>query len=144
MNIDQEQPFRHPIKEVEMFANRSSKSLVVLLVLAVVLVSASFVTRPENVTVTGKQSAAVLSKSETYLPLPPGKQTQLYNAERAAKGARNLYHRDANWKPVAGMCICPVCTASVRRISASTAGAVLPIRLAALTRITSIDPSYFL
>ncbi len=64
-----------------MITSRFSKFSVGLLILAVAFVSVSFVT--------SNNSSKNLS-SNTYLPLPPGKQTQLYNASREA---RNLYHR---------------------------------------------------
>lgn len=115
-----------------MLANRNSKSLVVLLILAVVLLSVSFANRPTDETAIGnlskKEAGFSNVVSNTSLPLPPGKQTQLYNAGRAAKGARNLYHRDANWRPAAGMCLCPECTVSAGRTSAPVVGAVLPNR----------------
>jgi hypothetical protein len=127
MNIDREQPPGHPIKEVEMITNRNSKSLAILLVLAVALVSVSFVTRPANAIITGnlskKEAGFSNVISNTYLPLAPGKQTQLYNASKPAKGAGNLYHRDVNWRPAAGMCLCPACSAGESRILAPHASA---------------------
>ena len=115
-----------------MLANRNSKSLAVLLILAVVLVSVSFATRPTDGTAIGnlskKEAGFSNVVSNTSLPLPPGKQTQLYNAGRAAKGARNLYHRDAHLRSAAGMCLCPECTARAGWTPESAADAVSPIR----------------
>ena len=106
-----------------MITNRISKSLVVLLILAAALVSVSFAIRPANVTTTNhvskKEAGFSNVVSNTYLPLPPGKQTQLYNADRAAKSKRDLYHRDVNWRPAAGMCLCPVCSDSGVDVSIS-------------------------
>jgi hypothetical protein len=107
-----------------MNAHRNSKGLAILLVLAVAFVSVSFAIRPANMitedNLSKKEAGFSNVVSNTYLPLPPGKQTQLYNADRGAKGARNLYHRDAHWRSAAGMCLCPVCIASEGRIANST------------------------
>lgn len=71
-----------------MITNRFSKTYVGLLIVAVALVSASFVTMDMS---SKKASGNARSASNnTYLPLPPGKQTQLYNT---AREARILYHR---------------------------------------------------
>jgi hypothetical protein len=67
-----------------MNTNRFSRMYVGLLILAVALVSVSFATM---------NNASKKSSSNTYLPLPPGKQTQLYNA---AREARILYHRSSS------------------------------------------------
>ena len=97
-----------------MNANRISKSLIVLFILAATLVSVSFITRSTRTIATDnfpkKEAGFSNVVSNTYLPLPPGKQTQLYNAGRAAKSTRNLYHRDASWRPAADMCLCPACS----------------------------------
>lgn len=67
-----------------MNTNRFSRISFGLLILVVALVSASFVSMNNS----SKKAA-----SNTYLPLPPGKQTQLYNA---ARDARILYHRPSS------------------------------------------------
>lgn len=86
-----------------MSANRNSKSLAVLLVFAVVLLSVSFVARPANAitmdSFSKKEAGYSNVVSNTYRPLPPGKQTQLYNA--------------------AGVCRCPACSAGVDQIASS-------------------------
>ena len=64
-----------------MITSRVSKFSVGLLTLAVAFLSVSFVT---------SNNSLKNVSSNTYLPLPPGKQTQLYNA---AREARILYHR---------------------------------------------------
>jgi len=71
-----------------MNTNRFSKSYVGLLILAVAFVSASFI----SIDMSSKKPSgnARSVSSNTYLPLPPGKQTQVYNA---ARQARILYHR---------------------------------------------------
>jgi hypothetical protein len=76
-----------PVKENKMFTNRYSKISTGLLILVVAFVSVSFITRDLSLT-----GGAVTSRvgSNTYLPLPPGKQTHLYNV---AREARILYHR---------------------------------------------------
>ncbi len=77
-----------------MFGNRYSKILTGLLIFVIASVSVNFATHPSKVAVS--QPGAARSGSGTYLPLPPGKQTQLFNA---ARRARILYHRNsnANW-----------------------------------------------
>jgi hypothetical protein len=71
-----------------MLTNRASKFFTGLLILAVAFVSLSFVTRDiSSKKSSGKSLAAV---SNTYLPLPPGKQTQLFNA---ARGYDDYYQR---------------------------------------------------
>jgi len=67
-----------------MITNRKSKFTVGLLILAVAFVSVSFVTM---------NNSSKKDSSNTYMPLPPGKQTQLYNA---AREARLLYHRHSS------------------------------------------------
>jgi hypothetical protein len=106
LNIDREHNPLVPVKEIKMNANRISKIFTGLLVLAVALVSVSFVVRPTIGIATGDQANAAPSKSNTYLPLPPGKQTQLFNA---ARDARNSYHRPSG-----------------RNVSSSAAAAVYP------------------
>jgi hypothetical protein len=68
--------------------NRFSKSYVGLLILAVAFVGGSFV----SMDMSSKKAAGNTRSlaNNTYLPLPPGKQAQLYNA---AREARILYHR---------------------------------------------------
>lgn len=85
-----------------MSANRISKSisssLALLLVIAVVLVSVSFATRPGVATATDnfskKEAGFSNVVSNTSLPLPPGKQALLYNA---AGGSSDFYQRHSNW-----------------------------------------------
>ena len=81
-----------------MRANRLSSSLAVLLMFAVALVSVSFATRPGGVTATDnllkKEAGFSNVVSNTSLPLPPGKQAQLYYA---ARGSSDFYQRHPNW-----------------------------------------------
>jgi len=76
-----------PVKEKEMITNRFSKISVGLLILAVAFVSVSFVSM---------NNSSKKVSSNTYLPLPPGKQTQLYNA---AREARINYHGRSSRNP---------------------------------------------
>ena len=76
-----------------MITSRISKYSVGLLIIAVAFVSVSFVT-------TNNSSKKV--SSNTYLPLPPGKQTQLYNA---AREARILYHRPSSGSVMASAAV---------------------------------------
>jgi len=62
-----------------MLTNRFSKISTGLLVLVVAFASISFVTRDLS---SIKGSGKTLVTSNTYLPLPPGKQAQLFNAAR--------------------------------------------------------------
>lgn len=78
-----------------MITNRISKFSVGLLILAVAFVSVSFVT---------SNNSAKNVSSNTYLPLPPGKQTQHYNA---AREARNLYHRPSDRSSLASAAVYP-------------------------------------
>jgi hypothetical protein len=72
-----------------MNTNRFSKFSVGLIILAVAFVSVSFATM---------NNSSKKVSSNTYLPLPPGKQTQLFNA---AREARILYHRSSSASSVA-------------------------------------------
>jgi hypothetical protein len=82
---------RPPVKENEMNASRYTKISAGLLILAVAFVSVSFVTRGlSSINGAGKPVVA----SNTYLPLPHGKQTQLYNA---ARGSGDFYQRHNSW-----------------------------------------------
>ncbi len=74
-----------------MNTNRSTKIYAGLLILAVAFVSASFVTRDlSSISGSGKP----LVSSNTSLPLPHGKQAQLYYA---ARGSGDFYQRHNNW-----------------------------------------------
>jgi hypothetical protein len=68
-----------------MITSRVSKFSVGLLTLAVAFLSVSFVT---------SNNSLKNVSSNTYLPLPPGKQTQLYNATR---GSGDFYQRHSDW-----------------------------------------------
>jgi hypothetical protein len=70
-----------------MLTNRYSKISTGLLLIVVAFVSVSFITRDFSST---RGSGKSRVGSNTYLPLPPGKQTQLHTA---AREARNFYHR---------------------------------------------------
>jgi hypothetical protein len=70
-----------------MHTNRFSKIITGLLILVFAFGSVSFITN--NLSSVGS-SGRSRAGSNTYLPLPPGKQTQLYNS---ARRARILYHR---------------------------------------------------
>jgi hypothetical protein len=67
-----------------MITNRFSKFSIGLLILAVAFVSVSFA---------AMNNSSKKVSSNTYLPLPPGKQTQLFNA---AREARILSHRSSS------------------------------------------------
>ncbi len=74
-----------------MNTNRYTKISAGLLIFAVAFASASFISRaPSSVKSSGKS----LVNSTTYLPLPNGKQTQLY---LAARGSSDFYQRHNNW-----------------------------------------------
>ena len=76
-----------------MITSRVSKFSVGLLTLAVAFLSVSFVT---------SNNSLKNVSSNTYLPLPPGKQTQLYNA---ARQTRNVYHRPSDRSSLASAAV---------------------------------------
>ena len=74
-----------------MLTNRFSKIFAGLLMLVVAFVSIDYVTTG----ISSKKAADTgLVISNTYLPLPPGKQTELFNA---ARGAEDFYQRHPDW-----------------------------------------------
>jgi hypothetical protein len=81
-----------------MNTNRYTKIFAGLLILVVAFVSVSFVS--QDMSSKKASGNARSTSSNTYLPLPPGKQTQLY---QAAREARILYHRSSSAKSASAL-----------------------------------------